>query len=76
MTEPAKIVALKRPPSDLAAHLRAMADAADRGDITDLVMCYVECEEYEFRMGTSRINAVAMATMLQSEAVRAMREVV
>lgn len=69
----AAVVALKRPPSDLAARLRGLADAADRGDLTDMVICYAELDEFGFLLGTSKTQGIAMATMLQAHALEAMR---
>lgn len=68
-----KLVAIKRPPSDLAEHLRFMADEADAGRLTDFITCYVLNEEFVFKFGTSKLNCIAMASMLHAEAVENMR---
>lgn len=67
------VVAIKRPPSDLAERLRELADAADRGELTDMVACYVIGDDFAFLHGTGKLNAIAMAAMLQSNTLDAMR---
>jgi hypothetical protein len=37
-----------KPPSDLAAKLRALADAVEKGDVTDAVIAYIEHDCYDF----------------------------
>lgn len=74
MTAAPTLVALKRPPSDLAQRLREMAEMAEAGALTELVAIYVQDDTYQFVFGASRFNSIGMAAMLQDEAVRNMRE--
>ena len=37
-----------RAPEGLSAELRRMADAADRGELTELVACYTEGDDFCF----------------------------
>jgi hypothetical protein len=67
------IVAIKRPPSDLAAHLRELAEMADRGELTDYITCYVVEDTFHFKFGASKLNCIAMASMLHDEAIDRMR---
>lgn len=74
MTAAPNLVAIKRPPSDLAQRLRELADAAEAGALTELVAIYVRDDTYGFVFGASRFNSIGMAAMLQDEAIREMRE--
>ena len=68
-----EIVALKRPPSDLAARLRELADQADAGRLTEDVIAYVSDECYEFTYGASLSQCVVMASLLHQNCVDRMR---
>jgi hypothetical protein len=62
----------KQAPSDLAQRLRELADAADRGELVDMVACYTQSEGIDFLFATSMMNSIALATMLQQRAVQRM----
>jgi hypothetical protein len=64
----------KRPPSDLAAHLRELADSVDAGQVLEYICCYTFNDEFCFKFGASKLNGIAMASMLHSEALERMRE--
>ncbi len=68
------IVQIKRPPSDLAGHLRAMADAVEAGQITDAVIAYVWEGNYSFTYGASKAECIVMSAMLQQNCIDRMRE--
>lgn len=68
-----KIVALRRPASDLAERLRELAALAEAGRLTDFITCYVLDDEFAFMFGASKLNAVAMASMLHDTALDRMR---
>ena len=70
----ASLTPIKRPPSDLARKLREMADSADAGRLTDIVTIYVEDDNFEFRIGTSKLQAIAMASMLHEQTLNHMKE--
>lgn len=65
----------KKAPANLAADLRAIADAVDRGEILDLVAVYVHQDQYQFLYGTNIAYAVTLTSLLQQQAVNRMREV-
>lgn len=69
----ATLIPIKSPPSDLAQKLRAMADLAEAGRLTDIVMAYVEDDNFEFRIGTSKLQAIAMASMLHEQTLNHMK---
>ena len=73
-TDAPKVVSLKRPPRDLSARLRELADLADSGEVTEMVIAYVMNDRYEFTYGTSDANCLVMATLLQSNCIDNMRE--
>jgi len=60
-------------PSDLSKVLRDMADAVDRGEITDLIAAYIEEDEYLFTYATSMKTAVVLAAMLQDQSLQRMK---
>jgi hypothetical protein len=67
------IVALKKPPSDLADELRKMADLADAGELTDLVCAYVCNGERCFTYGASLHECLLGAVLLQQNCIDRMR---
>ena len=76
MKEPLKVIEGKfgiRAPAGLADELRRMADAADRGELTELVACYVEGDSYNFIWDASKLNCIAMTAMAHSNALDRMR---
>jgi hypothetical protein len=64
----------KRPPSDLAAHLCALAASVDAGEVLEYICCYTFNDEFCFKFGASKLNSIAMASMLHREALENMRE--
>lgn len=78
MTDTPKLVEAKfgpKAPSDLAQHLRDMADQVDRGEIIDLIAVHTEGPEqsYTFVWCASMWDSLAMSAMLHDEALRRMR---
>lgn len=63
-----------RAPAGLADALRRMADAADRGELTDLVACFVEGGNYNFIWDSSKLDCIAMTAMAHANAIQRMRE--
>ena len=51
-------------PADLSAHLRSVADAVDRGEVTAVVIATLG-KEYEFHHGGSLSKCLELATLLQ-----------
>ncbi len=62
-----------QPPKGLAQNLRDMADAADRGDLTEIAAVTVQDGNYVFTWGTSLIHGIALTAMLHSQAIDRMR---
>lgn len=67
------IVPIKRPPSDLAAVLRDMADRVDAGAITEMLVVRVENGSYEFMYGASLADSIVMASLLLHSCVERMK---
>lgn len=67
------IVAIKKAPSDLASHLRAMADMADEGRITSVVIAYICDGNYEFTYGSSLSDGIVMSALLHQNCIDRMR---
>lgn len=65
-----------KPVNGLAEDLRKMADAADRGDLIDIVYLYVDRTDgtYVHALTCSRFDAVALTAMLHQSAIDGMRE--
>lgn len=68
------IVALKKPPSDLSDVLRKIADQADAGEVTDLIVAYHLNGNREFIYGTSLNDSLILATLLQQNCIDRMRK--
>lgn len=68
-----EVVAIKRPPYDLAARLRELADQADAGKLTEFVCAGTVNDGYEFVYGASLQNCLVLAAMLQQNCVDRMR---
>ena len=73
MSENDRITALRRPPSGLAGRLRELADCVDRGEVLEFVACHDLNGDFHFIRGASKLNAIAMASMLHDEALDQMR---
>lgn len=67
------LVAIKKPPSDLAGHLRAMADKADAGELTEVAIGYVLNGSYEFTYGASLAQCIVLSSILHQNCVDRMR---
>lgn len=67
------LVALKRPPSDLPANLRALADRAEKGEITDLVIALIGGGNFEFVYAASFSDCIVLSTLLLQNSVDRMR---
>ena len=55
----------QKAPDNLAADLRKIADAVDRGEITAMVAAFVEKGEYSFHYAASISSGLELATLLQ-----------
>lgn len=62
----------RRPPTDLAAQLRALADAVDAGEVLDCAAVFVRKGEYDYLWAASLEASVTLATLLQWRALRRM----
>lgn len=60
-------------PADLSKVLRELADAVDRGEITDLIAAYIQNDEYLFTYATSMKTAVVLSAMLQDQSLHRMK---
>ncbi len=69
----AHVVAIKKPPNDLSKQLRALADQADAGSLTDMVLAYCVDGGYEFLYAASLHNCLVMAAMLNQNCIDRMR---
>lgn len=69
----ARVVPIVRAPSDLSRILRDMADAVDRGEITELVAVSVNGGAYDFHYSASLHSCLVMASMLWQNCVDRMR---
>ena len=67
------IIMMKRPPSDLAARLRKMADDIDAGLLTDIVIASVTSGNYEFTYGASLLDCLVMSDLLHQSCIDRMR---
>ncbi len=57
----------------LAADLRRMADAVERGEVTDVVMCFVEGDCYCYLWAASLFDSVGMTALAHRQAIDRMR---
>lgn len=62
-----------RPPPDLSARLREMADQVDAGQITGMVIACVFDDSYQFTYADSLHDCLVMAAMLQQNCLDRMR---
>lgn len=53
-----------KPPSDLSTTLRLLADAVDRGQVTQVVCAYVDGDERKFVYGASIVESLVLARLL------------
>lgn len=67
------VVALHKPPSDLAQRLRELADMADTGELTSAIVAYTCNDERHFMYAASLSDCLVMAAMLQSNCLDRMR---
>jgi hypothetical protein len=67
------LVRIKSAPSDLGKTLRALADQADRGELTDFVGTYVANDGYSFVHASSLSQELTMATMLWQRCIDRLR---
>lgn len=63
----------KRAPDGLADDLRKMADAVDRGEIKELVACFIEGGEYNYVWAASLAESTLLADLLHAQAIHRMR---
>lgn len=59
--------------SDLAKCLRDVADAVERGEVTELVMAFIHGDNYVFEYCAPFSGGVVLATMLQANCLDRMR---
>jgi hypothetical protein len=62
----------KQAPADLSMHLRDLADAVDRGEITSLIAAFVQDDNYEFMFAASRQEAIVLTTLMQHRNIERM----
>jgi hypothetical protein len=55
----------KKAPANLSADLRALADAVDRGEITDLTAAYIQNDTYSMLYASSNRTCLELATLLR-----------
>lgn len=65
----------KKAPEGLSTTLRDLADRVDAGNVTDMVLSYVDNDHYEFVYAASKINCIVMSSMLQRECLDRMKNV-
>ncbi len=63
-----------RAPEGLSTTLRDLADRVDAGQVTDMVIAYVDADCYEFVYAASKINCIAMSSMLQRQCLDRMKQ--
>lgn len=61
-------------PADTSAHLRALADRVDRGEVTALVIAMVDGGSYEFLMPSPLSKSLELATLLQHRCINKFTE--
>jgi len=61
-----------RAPDDLPQTLRALADAAEKGEVTSMVAAYVQNDSYCFMFGSSLEKAIVLTALLQQRNYRRM----
>lgn len=59
----------RRAPDDLPGILRELADAAERGEVTAMVMASVRNGSYEIGMSASLEQSLVLATLLHTRTV-------
>jgi hypothetical protein len=59
----------KKAPEGLSDHLRELADACDRGEVVELVACYVRDAAYEFVLDASPADGLVLATLLHDRSI-------
>lgn len=67
------LVQIKTAPNGTADALREMADAADRGELTDLVCVACRGGAYEFHYSASLAHCITMAAILLQNCIDRMR---
>lgn len=63
-----------RAPGDLSARLRELADAADRGEVIDLIAAYTHNGNYCFLYGAGLSDSIVLSAMLQTNCIDRMRK--
>lgn len=74
MTNLIKLEAGRKPPVDLSAKLREIADAVDRNEIKDFVAAYIQGDNFEFFYAASLTECVLLSTLLQRSCIDRMKE--
>lgn len=72
MNDRPTIVPLVKPrvDSELVRTLREIADAAERGEVVELVAAYVHANEYKFVYGASLTESLVLVSLLQHRCVQ------
>ena len=60
--------------SDLSKCLREVADAVDRGEVTELIMAFVKGDNYVFAYNAPLAGAVVLASMMQANCLDRMKK--
>ena len=63
------VLALIRPPSDLAERLRELADQVDAGRLTDAIVAYVSDGNYDFIYGASLHQCIVLSSLLNQNCI-------
>lgn len=64
----------KKAMDGLADDLRKLAAAVDRGEIVDLVSCFIENGEFCYLWGASLYDSSILSDLLHAQAISRMRE--
>lgn len=54
----------KQAPDKLIQQLRDIADAMERGEVSEAVVAYISAYEYELIIGCSLVSALTLSTLL------------
>lgn len=68
-----RLVQIRRPPNDLAATLRGLADQAESGEITGAVVACIANGNYEFVYASSLSDGIVLSAMLHQNCIDRMR---
>lgn len=64
----------KQAPDGLASDLRELADAVDRGELNELIGCYILDGEFNYLWAASLGQSVLLSDLLHAQAISRMRQ--